>query len=293
MTKHSIARFFALATGILAIPAWSMGGTEVAASKEVKAVVEKTKESWITGDIGVDIYSQYIFHGLTLENQGAILQPFADWYFKVYEGEGFLNKATVNLGIWNSFHSNHPVSSSTRSWYEFDFYGGMSFTFAKHFTFTPTYLAYTSPGDYFETSHNLGLRLAIDDKDWLGPFSLQPYVYVEFELDGKSGNGANQGVYYEAGIAPGYTVGNLTVSVPVKAGFGSSDYYAGDAGFGFVSAGVSASYNLTFVPEKFGAWSVRAAATYFHFGEPNQDANAIKGAGDDDVIFNGGMTVAF
>lgn len=293
MTNNSIAKIFALTVGILAVPALSMAGTEVSSSKEVKQVVEQAKESWITGDIGVDIFSQYIFHGLTLENQGAIIQPYADWYIKLYDGEGFLNSATLNLTVWNSFHSNHPVASSTRSWYEFDFYAGISFTFAKHFTLTPTYLAYTSPGDYFETSHNAGLRLAIDDKDWLGAFSIQPYVYVEWELDGKSGNGTGQGTYYEVGIAPSTAVGPINVAFPVKAGFGSSDYYAFDETFGFISAGVSASYSLAFVPEKWGAWSVSAAATYFHFGSANDDANAIKGAGDDDVVFNGGLKVAF
>ena len=293
MTKHRIATFFVFAAAIPALPALSIAGANAKESKEIQSVVEKAKESWISGDIGVDVYSQYVFHGLTLENQGAIIQPYADWVFKLYQGDGFLNSATLNLSVWNSFQDHHTVVSSTRSWYEFDFYAGMSFTFAKHFTFTPTYLAYTSPGDYFSTVHNLGLRLALDDKDWLGPFALQPYVYVEFELDGKSGNGVSEGIYYEAGIAPSYLIGNLGIALPVKAGFGSNEYYAANAGFGFVSAGVSASYALTAIPSKWGAWSITAAATYLHYGDPNADANTIKGAGRDDLVFNGGMRVAF
>lgn len=292
MTKKTNARFAALAAGMLATPMLSFAGDGVKESKQV-TVVEKAKESWISGDIGVDIYSQYIFHGITLENQGAIIQPYADWYFKLYEGEGFLNKATLNLSVWNSFHSHHTVSSTTEKWYEFDFYGGLSFTFAKHFTISPTYLAYTSPGDYFATAHTIGVRMAIDDKDWLGPLSLQPYVYVEWELDGKGGNGVDEGVYYEAGISPGCTFGNFAFAVPVKAGFGSNDYYAGDAGFGFVSAGVSATYTMSFIPEKWGTWSIGGAATYYHFGDANADANSVKGGNDNDVVFNGGIKVAF
>src|SRR4051812_15037640 len=95
MTKYSIAKFCALAAGISIIPAVSFAGTP---SKEVKEVVEKCKESCITGDLGVNVVSLYASRGVVFENQGAIIQPYADIYFKVYEGEGFLNKVSVNLG---------------------------------------------------------------------------------------------------------------------------------------------------------------------------------------------------
>ena len=59
-----------------------------------KAVVEKCKESCITGDLGVNVVSQYVSRGVIFENQGGIIQPYADLYFKLYEGEGFLNKVS-------------------------------------------------------------------------------------------------------------------------------------------------------------------------------------------------------
>src|SRR4051812_16446544 len=155
MTTKSIAKACVLTAGILSLPAFSYAGQEV---KETKEVVEKCKESCITGDLGVNIVSQYISRGVIFENQGGIIEPYADLYFKLYEGEGFMNKVSLNLGIWNSFHSyktdaglysgthvtdvttyktddgfngteihekHHGVStqkaSSTRAWYEFDF----------------------------------------------------------------------------------------------------------------------------------------------------------------------------
>lgn len=292
MTKQRIAKFFILTASILATPALSMAGTEMKESKEVKTVVEKAQESWISGDLGVDVYSQYVFHGLVLENQGAIVQPYADVYIKLFESDGFLNTVTLNLGIWNSLHSNHTVQSSTRWFYEFDFLAGVSFVFAKNFTFTPTYVAYTSPGDYFQTSHNLNLKLAYNDADLLGAFALNPYGLVEFELDGKSGNGSDEGVYYEVGIAPGTTLGPISVSVPVKAGFGSNEYYVSNAGFGFVSAGVAVGYTIP-IPEKFGTLTVSANATYIRFGDPGNNADAIKNSDDDTVFFGGGLKLAF
>ena len=290
MTKQSIAKFGILTTAILALPTISFAGT---ASKDYKPVVEKCKESCITGDIGLDVYSQYVFHGLTLENQGAILQPYADLYFQLYQGEGALNSVSLNLGIWNSFHSNHTVASTTRGWYEFDFLAGVSFTFLKNLTFTPTYVFYSSPGDYFENSHNLQLQLGFNDKDLLGAFSLQPYVLVQFELEGKSGNGSEEGVYYEVGIAPSVEVGPVNLTFPMKAGFGSNDYYSNDDRYGFFSAGVAASYALKSIPECYGTWTLTAGATYFNYGDPNDDANAIKDDNTNDFVFNGGLKVAF
>ena len=293
MIKNRISKLGILATSILAIPAMSLAGTPAKEAKQSKVIVEKTKESCITGDIGMDAYSQYVFHGITLENQGAILQPYADIYFKIYEGDGFLSNVSLNLGVWNSFHSNHPVASSTRNWFEFDFLAGLSFTFGKYFTLSPGYVAYTSPGDYFGTAHVAQVKLAVDDTDLLGAWALHPYVMVEAELDGKAGNGTDEGFYYEVGIAPGCKAGPVAISLPIKAGFGSNDYYAEDAGYGFFSAGVALGYDLAFVPECYGTWTVSASATYFNYGDANASANAVKNDEVNAVVFGGGLKVAF
>jgi len=173
MSKHTIAKFCALTAGLSMLPGVSYAG------KEVKEVIEKCKESCITGDIGINVVSQYVSRGVIFENQGGIIEPYADLYFKMYEGEGFLNKAVINLGIWNSFHSRHTdmgiasgaTTSSTRAWYEFDFTAGVSFTFAKNFTFTPSYYTFLSPNDGFSTFQGLNLKLAYDDTDLLGAFA--------------------------------------------------------------------------------------------------------------------------
>src|SRR5260221_417266 len=147
MTNQSIAKFFVLAAGVLAVPSLSLAGTEVAEAKETKAVVEKAKETWITGDLGVTFVSEYLSRGLVLENQGVIGQPYMDLYFKLYDDpNGFLNKVTLNLGIWSSIHSHSqaPLRSTTRKWYEFDWTPGLSFVFAKRVTFTASYFEFDS-----------------------------------------------------------------------------------------------------------------------------------------------------
>jgi hypothetical protein len=313
MTKHSIAKFGALSTAILALPAISLAGT---ASKDYKPVVEKCKESCITGDLGINIVSQYVSRGVIFENQAAILQPYADLYFRLYQGEGFINKVSLNLGIWNSFHSRHTdagiasgsTDSTTPAWYEFDFTAGVAVTFAKNFTFTPSYYTFLSPNDGFSTFQGLNLALAYDDTDMLGAFALHPHVTVMFELENKAGTGKDEGVYYEVGIAPSVPVGPVTLTFPITAGFGSNDFYGSlndstgnidNEGFGYFSAGVTASYAMKFVPECFGTWTATAGYTYYYLGDGTSDFNtaerggAVRDEKTSEHVFSGGLSVAF
>jgi hypothetical protein len=319
MTKTNVAKFSILAAGILTLPAVSFAG---APAKETKEIKEVAQESCITGDIGINVVSQYVSRGVIFENQGGIIQPYADLYFKLYEGDGFLNKVSLNLGIWNSFHSRKTDAglytgfpagdstqgnSSTRGWYEFDFTAGVSFTFAKNFTFTPSYYTFLSPNDGFSTFQGLNLKLAYDTTDLIG-FNLAPYGQVLFELENKAGTGADEGVYYEIGIAPSVPVGPVTLTFPITAGFGSDGFYGSlreesgtivDESFGFVSAGVTASYTLAFIPECYGSWSVTAGYTYYYLGDGTADFNtevrggAVRDYNENEHVFSGGLMVAF
>jgi len=289
---------------------------EATAGKESKKIIEAAKESCITGDIGVAVVSQYVSRGVVLENQGVIVQPFTDLYFKLYEGEGFLNKVSLNLGIWSSIHSRHTDAGAvsggdptTRSWYEFDWTAGIAFTFAKNFTFTPSIYSFLSPNDGFSTFYGLNLNLAYNDSElWGGKFALNPSVTVLFELENKAGSGADEGVYYEVALNPSFPIGPVTLSVPLKAGFGSGDFYGSlnqstgaveDEAFGYFSAGVVASLPLKFIPECYGTWTVNASATYYYLGDGTADFNtaprggAVRDFDHNEWVFGGGLTVAF
>jgi hypothetical protein len=300
MTKQSIAKLFVLAVGVAAVPSLSLAGTS---AKEAKPVVEQVKESCITGDLGINVVSQYISRGLVLENQGAILQPYADLYFKLYKGDGFLNAVSLNLGIWNSFNSHGTDagavsggSPTTSRWYEFDFTAGVSFTFAKNFTFTPSYYTFLSPNDGFSTFQGINLALGYDTTDLIG-FNLAPKVQVLFELENKAGNGSDQGIYYELGFSPSFPIGStgVSVAIPLAVGFGSNNFYAGNDGFGFFSGGVQLSYSLAFVPECYGSWTVSAGATYYYLGSSLSSFNVpnVRTSGNNEVVFNGGLSLAF
>jgi len=294
----NIKKFGAVAVAAAGLLATSISyaGTEVAASKNV---VEETKKSFISGDLGVTMVSEYISRGLVLENQGAIAQPYLDIYFKMYEGTGFINSVTAQLGFWSSIHSHVQPDGSTdttRNWYEFDWTPTISVTFAKNFTLSLAYFEFDSPASAFDTARSVNASLAYNDSDLLGAFALHPHVTVLRELaaPGFAGLGG-QGWYYEVGIAPSYTIAPkasypLTLTVPVTAGFGSHHFYAGQ-GFGYVSGGLTASVPLAFIPSGYGTWTATAGYTYYYLGDHAADATAT--GNNSQHVFSGAIGMTF
>jgi hypothetical protein len=294
MTKQSIAKFCVLAASV-ALPAVSFAGTETAGKDKV--VTEVVKESCITGDLGVNFVSEYISRGLVLENQGVIAQPYLDLYFKLYEGEGFINKVSFNFGLWSSIHSHQqpPGGTTTDAWYEFDYTAGISVVFAKRFTGTLSYFEFDSPADNFATARSVNFNLAFDDTDFLGAFALHPHVAVLTELNAPGFAGLDEdGWYYEIGIAPSHTFGPLTVTLPINVGLGNSSFYAGDT-YGYSSAGISFSTPLSFIPEKWGAWTVSTGYTYYNLGDNLQTfSKNTQGDGDSNQhVFSGSIGLTF
>jgi len=267
-------------------------------AKETTTLVEETTQSAITGDLGVNFTSQYINRGVVRENQGVIAQPYVDLYFNLYEGEGFINKVSLDLGAWSSLHSAkthaHP-HSTTNAWYEFDYSVGLGITFARDFTFTPSYVELNSPNDAFKASRNVNLRLDYDDSELLGAFALRPHVSYLRELQGSLGNGTSKGNgnYYEVGVAPGAAFGPVAVTVPLNAGFGSHNFYGDNQGFGYFSGGVNASVALSFIPAAYGAWTFNTGATYYYLHGTLSQANSIQRSGNNTFVFNGGLNLAF
>lgn len=298
MTKHSLA---AACTLTLALAASSFAGT-AAPAKETKVIKEIIKESCITGDIGVAVVSEYISRGVVNENQGLIAQPYLDLYFKLYEGSGFVNKATLGLGIWSSIDSHKTAASpgtSLAAWYEFDWTPSVSIIFAKNFTLNIMWYDFDFVSSGGRAS-GLGGTLSYDDTDLLGAFAVHPHVTV---IKGMIGNfvgvpGGDHGWYYEAGIAPGFTVGKggtypLTVTIPLTVGLGPETYNGDD--YGFFSAGINAAVPLAFVPSCYGAWTATAGFTYWNLGDNAAAASvpAITSEDKNQFVFSGSIGLTF
>jgi len=263
-------------------PPASKSSTEEAKKAEDSKKVEEPKseeekKSWISGTVGTAITNEYIFIGLVQDKDTVIVQPYVNLSFSLYEGEGTINALRFELPLWWSIHDiNKPRplngNSSLKDWFEFDVSPGFSFTIAKKWTFTISDYIYTSPGDYFDTSHNLNLALSYDDSDLLGAFAMNPHVYFLQELDNHSGLGTKGDTlsqYYEIGIAPSHVFGEkstypVTLSFPTAAGFGTNGYYG--QGFGYFNTGAMVSVPLAFIPSTYGSWTASVMGQYWRLG---------------------------
>lgn len=301
MTKYSIATACALTLATFGVVSTGVAGTETA-GKESKKIAETIKESCITGDIGVAVVSEYISRGVVNENQGAIAQPYLDLYFKLYEGAGFVNKVSLNLGLWSSINSNKTAASpgtALGAWYEFDWTTGIALTFAKNFTLTTSWFDFDFVSSGGRAS-GLNFNLAYDDTDLLGAFALHPHVAVN---KGMIGNfvgvpGGDHGWYYEAGIAPGFVVGKggtypLAVTLPITAGFGPETYNGDD--YGYFTAGINASVPLAFVPSCYGSWTFSSGFAYWNLGKNAAQASApaLTDGSRDQFVFSGAIGLTF
>ena len=270
------------------------------AGTESKAVVETPKASVITGDIGVNFVSEYISRGAPQEIKGVIAQPYADLYFSLYEAEGFVNKVSLNLGVWSSLHDARTLAVNPKGsgacWYEFDYTPGVAVTFAKNYTLTTSYFEFDSPNNGFKASRNVNFSLAYSDTDLLGAFALHPHVTYMRELAGKAVNGYSntQGNYYEAGIVPALpSYGPVTISFPITVGCGSGQFYVENKTFGYASGGVNASVALP-IPAKYGTWAFNAGATYYRLAKQNAWVYAVSNPIDKDrVVYQAGVGATF
>jgi len=300
MTKKSVTQICTVAA-VLALPTLSWAGSE-AISKKAPAPApapEKVLESAITGDIGLNVVTSYYYHGAIQQNHSASFQPYADINFKAFEGDGFLNKATVNFGIWNSL-TNPKTSTSPsgngnwknpKAWVESDFTPGVSLTFGK-VTLTESYQFMFFPNNSTtETSESIVSKLAFDDSDLLGALALHPTLTHQHEVSGKAAlvgvaNHGRHGNYWEAAVAPSVAAGPVTVTAPITLAFGSSKYYLKD-GYAYLSAGVNLGYALP-ISKQFGVWTANLGGTYY-----NLNKSAVGGNADNDVVGNVGLGVAF
>jgi hypothetical protein len=90
------------------------------------------------------------------------------------------------------------------------------------------------------------------------------------------------GLVTQVGIAPGTTVGPVALTFPITVSFDTDNFHGGSAGFGYVSAGISASIPVT------KHVSVGLGATYYHTND-----SVIVNPDSDFVLGSAGMTVSF
>lgn len=302
----TISPQFAALGAVLAFSALALPGTLLAEAgtmstgKESKPVVEPemAKQSCITGDLGVNFVTKYFSRGINNGDQGVIAQPYADMYFKIYDGgdTGLINSVTINASIWSSIHTQvqGDPSSTTKNWQEFDYTPGIAVTFLKDFTATASYLEFDYPSEVSNPQRSINLNLAYNDSGLLGVFALHPHIAILKELPGAAAGLEKNGWYFEPGIAPSFTLVKdgmfpVTLTIPVTAGFGHHFYSDGDD-FGYISAGGNLGVGLGFMPKCLGSWTMTVGATYYYLNDVLSTVNVNR---QNDWVGSAGVGVAF
>jgi hypothetical protein len=226
----------------------------------------------------VDVISSYYFRGFRQDDTGLIAWPAVDGGVNLFEGDGALKSARLNVGLWNSLHSGPAGSAgpSGKMWYEADFYSSLTLGLAGGLSVGTTYTAYMSPNSSFGTIKEVSFTVAAARR--AGPVALAPYAVVAFELDGQADGGSGAGTYMELGARPELPLldGRVALAFPLKVGLSLRDYYEAPGGsrtFGYTEAGAVVTVPIGAVPQAFGKWSVRGGVSLLSFGDALQAYN--------------------
>lgn len=224
----------------------------VAAATYAGAPVISTGDTAVKTEVGVNYESAFVFRGLKLDSN-PVFRPYAN-AAKLLE---------LNLGLFDAVYA---VASTTQTlnteqpnatWNRSDV--GLGFALQKGaLTIAPTYQLVNSPIGAFKSAQGINVEASYDDSALLGALALNPHASIYFGLDGNLGGGKGSGTYYEVGVAPSFTVSDVKFSFPVNAGFGTGNYYQGNATQGYTSYGVVASKKIN------NSVSVNAGMNYFN-----------------------------
>lgn len=227
----------------------------------------------ITLRTGIDFPSVYYFRGIRQEiDPRMTMIPYGDVGIALFSGDGPVQTATVNFGVWNSLHTGTSGSGKGGPGpmhYEERFYSTVTLSFAGGTSVGTTFTAYTSPNLTFPTVKDISFKVAHASK-------YAPYGLVAFEIGGTNSGqadaGSEKGTYAELGAAPSWGIGGgrATVGIPLKLGLSLKDYYEGPAGderFGYFDAGVLFTAPITGISSNFGSWNVHGGASYLRLGD--------------------------
>ena len=239
-------------------------------------------EGNVSVSTGVDFFNDYYFRGIVQETKGAITQPYLE------AGLTLNDNVSLNVGTWNSLHSEDLATSTVPSWYESDFYAGIGFG-ADAVGFDITYTKYMSPRGSWGSVKELAFGFSYDTM--LAPYAT---VAVEFDSGGGADGGSNDGTYIELGIEPGAALGNsASISFPIAVGMSGSNYYESTSGgsFGYATVGASIGVPLSAIPSEYGAWDFAIGISALMLGDSLQSIN---GSTDSVVpLFSVGLSLGY
>ncbi len=136
------------------------------------------------------------------------------------------------VGTWWDVNDNASTNIGTYI-QEIDVWAGISYT-ADKWKYSLLYQQWYYAS---QTEQIVDFKIAYNDGLINPTFQVHGRVADELPLD--------TGAVFVLGVNPGTKVGPVAFSFPVQVSFDTDNFHGGDAGFGFVSAGVNASFPLS------------------------------------------------
>jgi hypothetical protein len=253
----------AAAAGALAVPQSAQAGTGTS-GKAAPAPVEEPAASNVSGTFSVAVDTHFISYGSDVWAGGS------DWSDALVHPQLVLNFAlseawTLTAGTWWDINDK-AESSIGGDVQEVDVWLGASYK-SGITTYALTYQEWMYAND---SERIVDAQVSFDT-------FFKPYILIHGRVDGNGGQ--DTGVVGVLGGSYGFELGPVAISLPVAVAFATEDFHAGDAGFAYASAGVSASVPLSFISDKV---SLTAGATYYHTEDSvipnNPDSDFVTGS---------------
>lgn len=255
---------------------------------------------------GVNVSNAYYLRGLKQESNGIVIQPSANVKDSLYHNStGIVSDVRVFGGIFESIQSSNDTQGS--AWFESDVSAGGGFTLANTLNFDAFYWGSTSPNGAFEALQEADFRFSINDKDlWTNTFfgqklngftGFRPYALYGYELSGHLANrfvskatvvNTTGAGYLEVGVNPGFDVyKNVVLSVPVKVGFSTNNYYNDGSGINYGYSSVGVQLEIPLCP--YASFVAGVESDFL-----GSEVKALNGDGKDvEVIGHVGLTIKF
>ncbi|TDU68211.1 hypothetical protein EI77_03328 [Prosthecobacter fusiformis] len=228
---------------------------------------------FITGSLSLMVDTHFVSYGQDVWAAGQswqdpLFHPSIELNFNLGGGFSFI------LGSWWDVNDN-AVSDIGNRIQEVDVWAGISYA-AGDWKFTLLYQDWM----YSESTEQI-----VDFKISYTHF-LNPYFLIHSRPDGGEfleSVGFDDGIVAQVGIAPGCSMGPVSLSFPVAVSYDTKNFHGGQAGLGFASAGVTASIPLT------KAITASIGATYYYTNDLVIPGNPDEGF----VMGSAGITVVF
>ena len=269
--SNSVLPSLVAATGLLALPAFAGTATETAApaAKNPPPVTPEKETPFVTGFLAATYDTHFISYGQDVWALGndwsePLIHPSLELNFNL--GGGL--SAYVNTWWDINDLAPSPIGGNIQ---EIDVNAGFYYTMDK-WKFQLGYGAWI----YAEQIEHI-----VDAKVTYNDGLINPFLMLHGRVD--DGIPFDTGLVTQVGIAPGTTLGPVSLSFPVTVSFDTEDFHGGDAGFAYVSAGVGATIPIV------DHVALALGVTYYHTND-----DVIPGNPDSDFVTgSAGLVVSF